>query len=1190
MVVQVNFRVLGDLEVAVDCARVPLGGVRQRGLVARMLLDANRSIAAEQLLEDVWTGKPNTKALQVAVARLREALGAAAERIQTSTGGYLIEVHDGELDLQLFVHAVQAGLAALSAGDMGLALERTSEALALWRGQPLRGLGDQDWALQGSERLEELRLQAIETRFEAQLALGRHSGAIPELGSLVAAHPDRERLRGQLMLALYRDGRQAEALAAFREARRFLSSEYGLEPAEELQRLHESILHQDEALTVPQARPAASPGPARSASSAPLPPRLRPYGPAQFVGRKRERELLANALASAGDGERTAVLVTGEPGVGKTRLVSEVAAEVSGAGALVLGGRCDERLELPYQPFVEALEHLVEHAPLELLRAHWREHGGAVARLAPSLATRLGEPHSEPSIPGEAERYALFAAIDGLLAATTTAPTLLVLEDIHWADAPTILLLRYLLTSPRRAQLAIVATLRQSEVDREDPAAALVADLHREPRATQVQLHGLTIEEVQVLAGSMTGAELDPNEPTLANQLHASTNGNPFFITELLRSFAETHVASSTTGQRGTAPFELPETVASVLRRRLDRVEKASGDVLLIVAATPGGVPFELLVTASDRSEANVVEGVEFALRAGVLAERVDMGTTVVDFVHPLFRQAMDGQTSAARRAGLHLRIADAIERHQAPNEERWLGELAYHAFCAGSAAGPDRVKRACTLAGDAAMSRTAFDAAADQYERALAALSWSGEPDLGERASIAVRCAEAYHASGEVAERRRMAEAAFTDALASDQPALMARSALVHGGARSPYGVASEQTVEMLDQSLEALRSQPDEPLRARVMSRLAQEHYHVGHYAPAERLSREAVALAHHSGDDSTLAATMEGRIWALHRPETLTERLELTDEMVQRAKRADDRQRLIWGLVWRCCAQLEAGRIDRVDVDLRALDVLTETLRIPSHVFRVMTLKTTRAVMAGDYEHAGELAQQTYAIGERVEPENARQTLAAQLLPMLREQNALGGLASEAKQMSATYTAATGWRCALAFVYLEADLREESRTVFEELAVEGFERIPRDLAWLLAFCYLAEVAAGLGDARRAGELYGRLLPYGERNGSVFEIASVGSVSHHLGLLARTAGWTERAAEHFRAAIAFNDRTGQQPAGARSRYEHARLLYAEHNDEAQILLAQALSMARELKLTRLVEQADQLARELELEPACAP
>jgi DNA-binding SARP family transcriptional activator len=251
-----EFRILGPLEVFEDGRSLPLGGQQQRALLMLLLLDANRVVSRDRLIEALWEGDPPDtaqKALQVYVSNLRKRLGR--DRIVTQAPGYAVRVESGELDLERFRSLVEDG------GRQGLV-----EALALWRGPPLAEFAHRRFALQEIARLEERHLAMLEERIEADLALGRQAELILELESLVEEHPLRERLRALLMLALYRSGRQAEALEVYQDARRALVDELGIEPGRELRELHQTILRQDPVLDLggsaagPSAAPAEDDG------------------------------------------------------------------------------------------------------------------------------------------------------------------------------------------------------------------------------------------------------------------------------------------------------------------------------------------------------------------------------------------------------------------------------------------------------------------------------------------------------------------------------------------------------------------------------------------------------------------------------------------------------------------------------------------------------------------------------------------------------------------------------------------------------------------------------------------------------------------------------------------------------------------------------------------------------------------
>ena len=324
------------------------------------------------------------------------------------------------------------------------------EALGLWRGDALADCRGGGWAAAEALRLDELRLSTVEDRIDADLMLGQHGVLVGELESLVARHPLRERLWGALMLALYRAGRQAEAVRAYQRARDVLVEELGLEPGAELRRLEAAVLAGDSVLDLPDATRRAP----RAELAIPLPGRLGAASSAVFVGRAHEREGLSRSLQAVAEGERRVVLVSGEPGIGKTSLSTAFAGRRSDNGAVVLYGRCDEDLGIPYQPWAEVLTHLVAHAPDDLLAAHVDARGSELARLAPDLAARTTAGRISSS-DAESERYLLFGAVVDLLARVSAlAPIVLVLDDLHWADRPTIQLLRHVVVGGCAASAA----------------------------------------------------------------------------------------------------------------------------------------------------------------------------------------------------------------------------------------------------------------------------------------------------------------------------------------------------------------------------------------------------------------------------------------------------------------------------------------------------------------------------------------------------------------------------------------------------------------------------------------------------------------------------------------------------------------------------------------------------------------
>ena len=380
---------LGPLEVAGPGGRVRIGGAKERMVLALLALRAGEVVSRDALVDALWGDDPPAtaiKTLQGHVARVRRALEAAGmtDVLMTRPPGYVLGVVPESVDVTGFERHATAGRNALAEGDASSAAAELGEALGLWRGDALADCRSGGWAAAQALRLDELRLSTVEDRIDADLMLGQHAVLVGELESLLARHPLRERLWAALMIALYRSGRQAESVRAYQRARDVLVGELGLEPGAELRRLEVAVLAGDPVLDLLDATRRAP----RAELSIPFPGRLGAASSAVFVGRAQEREGLSRSLLTVAEGERRVVLVSGEPGIGKTSLAAAVAREAFGVGAVVLYGRCDEDLGSPYQPWAEMLAHLVAHAPDEVLAEHVDARGAELARLAPSSPRR----------------------------------------------------------------------------------------------------------------------------------------------------------------------------------------------------------------------------------------------------------------------------------------------------------------------------------------------------------------------------------------------------------------------------------------------------------------------------------------------------------------------------------------------------------------------------------------------------------------------------------------------------------------------------------------------------------------------------------------------------------------------------------------------------------------------------------
>ena len=897
--------------------------------------------------------------------------------------------------------------------------------------------------------------------------------------------------------------------------------------------------------------------------NAPLPRRLRPYGPSRFVGRQAARETLVRAVAAAGSGDRQALFVTGEPGIGKTRLVSEVAEQAQSGGALVLGGRCDEALGLSYQPFVEALEHLVEHAPIELLRDHIAEHGDSVARLVPSLARRVTELPPPATHSSEAERYVLFAAVEGLLGAGAgTGSLLLVLEDLQWADPPTLLLLRRLLTSPRPSPMIVISTCRLGQLPRPHPVRELLADLHREPGVSRVDLEGLDATEVGQLIQGM--AELPPERAgrALSETLESNTGGNPFFIIELVRSLAETGRLVQGAGSWQVAgdldlSSGLPDSITETLGRRVALLGAETGDCLSTAAVV--GYEFDLeLVTAVAGTE-SVADHIDSAVIGGLLVD-VDPTGARYRFAHALIRDWLYGEMATAQRVDTHRRIALTLERRLAGGRVS-VAELAGHWVAASRARNAEKALRYCALAGDEALVRLAPDEARRWYALALELQARERAPSELERCELLIRRGEAERQAGDLGFRETLLEASRLAEEIDDGDGLV-RAALANTrGLQSASGIVDAERIDVLAAALETVGAE-DSLERAQLLATQAVELAFSGEFARRLALSDEALAIARRLDDVGAISTVLNLRFLTLWAPETHAERLKNTVDAVELAKRSGDPLSEFYAFHWRVAICIEdADLAEARRFAARELEV-ADRLRLPTALWLAACDEANLAMIDGRLADADGLALVAFQTGQESEPD-ALACYTAQLSYIYFEQGRLGGLVALLEQVVAENPGIPGFRATLALALCDEQRYDEARRVVDIEAASGFRGLAYDVTWLSVACIYAHVSAQLSHVDACASLYELLEPW---QGLVAYpgFGVWGPVSHYLGSLALARGELAAAERHLGDAASSNRRMAAPVWAARTWIQSARLQRARgHEAQARAQLEEVLAVA---------------------------
>jgi DNA-binding SARP family transcriptional activator len=556
---RIDFRVLGPLEALAGRRELALGGTKQRALLALLLLHANETLSTDRLIDELWGERPPAtaaKTVQVYISRLRKALAGAegdgsAGAVATREHGYELELDPECLDAHRFERLVAEGSSELAAGHPERAASALEGALSLWRGPPLADLAAEPFAQREIARLDDVRVAAWEQLIEVKLALGAHAEVVGPLETLIREHPYRERLRAQLMLALYRSDRQAEALQAYQDARRTLVETLGIEPGERLRELERAILAQDPGLHL-AAEDLVTAEPAAEI------PRT------AFVGRERELAELVAGLDDAVAGRGRLFLLVGEPGIGKSRLAEELIAHARARNLRILVGRCWEAGGAPaYWPWVQSLRPYLRDTDAESLRSHLREGAGIVARLLPELRDILADLPSAPPIESEGARFRLFDSFTAFLkSAAAASPLVLVLDDLHAADEPSLLLLQFVARELGDSRLLIVGAYRDVDPILTEPLTTTLTELAREPVTRTLALAGLGEADVarfiELAAPGAPAADL-------GSAVHAETDGNPLFVTETVRLLA----AERRLDEPATTPLAIPQSVREVIGRRL---------------------------------------------------------------------------------------------------------------------------------------------------------------------------------------------------------------------------------------------------------------------------------------------------------------------------------------------------------------------------------------------------------------------------------------------------------------------------------------------------------------------------------------------------------------------------------------------------------------------------------------------
>ncbi len=898
-----------------------------------------------------------------------------------------------------------------------------------------------------------------------------------------------------------------------------------------------------------------------------------------FVGRGAELEKLRSLLPRAeGEGSRVA-LVVGEAGVGKSRLARQFATEAAERGTLVLYGACDAAVRAPYGPFVEALGQLLRVTDIEVLRAALGDSGELI-RLIPDLRTLIeGLPEPVAADP-DTERLRLHMALSDLLAgAGRRQPILLVIEDAHWADAPTLQLLRHLVRSTWGARVMLLLTLRDTEADGSAELGETLADLRRSEGVVRIRLSGLSGGEVSDLLEGAAGDGTVRTSPTaalreLAGAIHDLTDGNAFLVCELWRALAETGVVSVAAGTvTMTAPLSelgTPESVREVVSQRLSRLAPSTIELLELGAVA--GREFELgaIRLASGLSELELRTALEQALDYGML-EELAPPRLAFRFTHELVRRALYDRLTLLRRAELHLRVGEGLEA-AGPAGGRQLVDLARHFAAAAALGAAERAVDYNLRAAAAASAALAYVDAAEHLRAALAI----GIDSPSQRAAVLRDLGAACNRAGLAPE----ALASFSEAAeigrTLESPRLIAEAAIGFEESCWRPGLANGDAVILLEQTLEVI-GEDDPELRIALLAGLARALGFLGESDRAATVRERAVALAREHGDRAGLAKVLARSYWS--RGSTpLEETLAMLGEARTVAVELGDAEIETESMAWRVPTFVAMRDLASARAEVVLLHTMAERTAQPFMNHVAEHYGSALALCAGNLTAAEQMAVRSREWGELLTGRDASGTFGIQMFGVRREQGRLAELAPALRILAGDPDRVGPWRPGLVAVLVELGMYDEARRELSGLAAAGIEDYRASL-WLATLTYLTDAAAALGDQRMAAILYPELEPFTGTTVMIGHlVACYGAADRFLGMLAATLGEAERAEEHFSLAIDLNREMEAPTWLAHTAYEHGRFLLPRDPDRAATRLAEAASLAERIGMAALLSKIHSL------------
>jgi len=892
-----------------------------------------------------------------------------------------------------------------------------------------------------------------------------------------------------------------------------------------------------------------------------------PRAPTQsFVGRDHALSELNAAIVQSLQGRGSLVLISGEPGIGKTRLMAEFAALAQRAGVIALWGNCWEGGEAPvFWPWIQILRaYRRGRDPADVRRelgaaAQARELQAILPELADGSLNEASTAGGKTAAASQEARFRLFDAVAGFLRRAAQArPLLLNIDNLHAADGASLQLLRFIAQDLWDARVLVVASYREGDASSDTPLGRLLGELGTSVQ--RIQLTGLAPDDVAQLIRDF-GVEVP--EPELARALHARTSGNPFFVREVLRLH----------GAGQDALESVPDSVALVIERRLSRIGVRPLELLRSAAVLGSEFTAETLSAASGQPLEDVQAGLPELLSARLLAR--DRSGDSYRFGHALVREVCYAQLPDLQRRQLHRNAARAIER---PGADARPAEVAFHYARAGTAEDLEHALASSVVAARDARQVGALEDATSHFERALELTARVVSADDRRRCQLLLELGSVQMIRGLLVAAQKTHVAAAKLAQACGDAELSARAALGFG-VEFGAGGSDDQEVELLETALAAL-PEADSSLRARVTSRLSRALLFGVRHTERVALAETALVMARRLDDPATLASVLYARHQSLWTGAPAEERCRIADEIVQLAEATRDHELAMQARALRLGDLLELAALERYRSECATYARLVHDEHAVTSAWHVPMQQATLAMLSGQFAEAERLGAQGLSLGRRLSQPGIEVFHHSVLMTIRYLQGRHAELIAVLRHGADAYPTLPVFRAGLALAHAERGEKLEANLVFERLAEGDFRGVPRDILWVFNLALLSITAHFLKDAARAKLLYGWLEPYAKYNVRVTRIgiSSIGSTHHYLGLSALAFDDVGVAIGHFEAAVASHQRQGALAMLANSELQLARALERRGGDDRRARAARerASELARSLGIRLVLAELD--------------